>query len=224
VVTYGLSEDSRVRAIDIELDEMSRPSFLLVTPQGDVEVSLPVPGRHNAYNALAAASVALRLSVPLESIAAGLSAVSTSAMRMETFVSASGVTVINDAYNANPSSMTAAVDTLAAVTTQGKLVAVLGDMAELGSLSELAHFHLGEHVARSGVDVLVAVGERAQRIADGARAQGMDSRCIRPCATVDEAIEVLDDLLDDGDTVLVKASRVMGLEAVVEGVVTPRVH
>ncbi len=224
VITYGVSLESDVHARDIVLDEMSRPSFVLVTPQGDMDVSLPVPGRHNVYNALAAASVAMRLAVPLDAIAAGLAAAPTSAMRMQTFVTASGMTVINDAYNANPSTMNAAVDTLAAIVTQGRRVAVLGDMAELGSLSELAHFHLGEHVARSAIDVLVTVGERARRIADGARAQGMDADRIRPCATVDEAVEVLDDLLGAGDTLLVKASRVMGLEAVVEGVVTPRVH
>jgi len=222
VVYWGLSERCHVVARDIELDELSRASFVLETPQGTSVVSLPVPGRHNVYNALAAASVALRLAVPLEQIAVGLNTAPTAAMRMETFVSASGVTVINDAYNANPSSMVAAVDTLAAITSQGKRVAALGDMAELGSLTELAHFHLGEHVARTGIDALVTVGERARRIADGAMAQGMAPDRVRPCRTVDEAVEVLDDLLSPGDTLLVKASRVMGLEAVVEGVVNPR--
>lgn len=224
VIYYGLSDTAHITARDIELDEMSRPSFVLQTEQGDVDVTLPVPGRHNVYNALAAAAVALRLAVPLERIAEGLAAVTISSMRMETFVSASGVTVINDAYNANPTSMTAAVDTLAGVRGEGKRIAVLGDMAELGSLAELAHFHLGEYVARSGIDVLITVGERARRIADGAKAQGMAEENVRPCVHAAEAVEVLDDLLHEGDTLLVKASRVMGLEVVVEGVVTPRVH
>jgi len=224
VTYYGLSEVCEVVARDIVLDELSRASFVLESAQGSVEVSLPVPGRHNVYNALAAAAVGLRLAVPLDAIATGLAGASTSAMRMETFVSASGVTVVNDAYNANPTSMGAALDTLAAMATEGKRVAVLGDMAELGSLTELAHFHLGEHVATAGIDVLVTVGERARRIADGAIAQGMDKSSVRACASVEEAVEVLDDTLSSGDTLLVKASRVMGLEAVVEGVVTPRVH
>lgn len=222
VVYYGLGTSCAVTARDITLDEMSRASFTLESPQGTVAVALPVPGRHNVYNALAAAAVGLRLAVPLGSIAEGLAAASSGSMRMETFVSASGVTVINDAYNANPTSMAAAVDTLAAIESAGGKVAVLGDMAELGSLSELAHFHLGEHVARSGIDVLVTVGERARRIAEGAAAQGLSGEAVRPCATPAEAVEVLDDLLDAGDTVLVKASRVMGLEAVVEGVISPR--
>lgn len=223
VTRYGLSEGCQVRATGIELDASSCASFVLVSDQGSVDVTLAVPGKHNVYNALAAAAVGLRLAVPLTAVADGLAAARSGSMRMEVFTSASGMTVINDAYNANPTSMAAAVDTLAAFETAGRRVAVLGDMAELGSLTELAHFHLGEHVARAGIDILVTVGERARRIAEGAKAEGMAAGGVRPCATVDEAIEVLDDELQTGDVLLVKASRVMGLEAVVEGVVTPRV-
>jgi len=222
VTLYGLGERCTVRADDIQLDADSRPMFDLVSAQGTVRVTLPVPGRHNVYNALAAAAVGLRLAVSLESVAEGLAAAPMTSMRMESFTAASGVLVINDAYNANPSSMAAAVETLAAVRATGKRVAVLGDMAELGSLTELAHFRIGEQVAVAGIEVLVTVGERARRIADGAKAKGMAPDTVRPCATVDEAVEVLDDLLSAGDAVLVKASRVMGLEAVVEGIVTPR--
>ena len=94
-------------------------------------------------------------------------------------------------------------------------------MAELGSLSELAHFGLGEMVARSGVERLVTVGPRASRIAEGALAEGMRPERVRSCAGVGEASEVLDDLLEPGDVVLVKASRSMGLECVVEGILEP---
>jgi UDP-N-acetylmuramyl pentapeptide synthase len=143
---------------------------------------------------------------------------------METFVSASGVTVINDAYNANPTSMRAAIGALEDLPTRGRRIAVLGDMAELGTLTELAHFELGEEVARSTVDLLVSVGELGRRIADGAKAAGMPAETVRPCANADEASEVIDDVLEPGDTVLVKASRVMGLETVVEGMMDPRVQ
>jgi UDP-N-acetylmuramoyl-tripeptide--D-alanyl-D-alanine ligase len=101
-------------------------------------------------------------------------------------------------------------------------IAVLGDMAELGSLTELAHFRLGEQVARLAVDVLVTVGPRAVRIGEGATAEGMSADRVRICSEAPEALEVLDDLLASGDAVLVKASRVMGLESVVEGIVSPR--
>lgn len=223
VVFYGLSERCAVRATDVSLDDESRATFTLVTPQGEAPVSLPVPGRHNVYNALAAAAVGLRLAVPLERVAEGLSEAEMTGMRMETFVSASGVTVINDAYNANPTSMRAAIETLAEMRVPGRRIAVLGDMGELGSLTELAHFKIGEEVPRVGVDVLVTVGTLGKRIADGARADGMSPDVVRPCASVEEAVEVLDDLLVSGDAVLVKASRFMGLERVVEGIVTPRV-
>lgn len=223
VTSYGLGDRNTVRAECVETDDEGVASFDLVAPQGRARVTLPVPGRHNVYNALAAASVALHLGVTPQQIAEGISAAPLTAMRMELVDAARGVTVLNDSYNANPTSMRAAIDTLVSMRVEGHKVAVLGDMAELGTLSELAHFGIGEQVARSGIDVLVTVGTRAVRIADGARAEGMASGRVRPCTSVDEAIEVLDDLLETGDAVLVKASRVMGLEAVVEGIVNPRV-
>jgi UDP-N-acetylmuramoyl-tripeptide--D-alanyl-D-alanine ligase/murE/murF fusion protein len=119
--------------------------------------------------------------------------------------------------------MRAAVSALADIHTGGRRIAVLGDMAELGSLAELSHFKLGEQVAHSRIEGLVTVGTLARRIAEGARAAGMDTTAVRPCATVGEASEVLDDLLNGGDTVLVKASRSMGLESVVEGILRPHV-
>lgn len=222
VTFYGLSERCTVTARGIETDDESRPSFDLIAEQGSARVTLPVPGRHNVYNALAAAAVGLRLGVSLERVVEALSSATVTAMRMQMFSAASGVTVINDAYNANPVSMRAAVETLAEMTPAGRRVAVLGDMAELGSLTELAHFRLGEAVARSGIEALVTVGPRATRIADGAKAAGMPAEAVLPCTQVAEAIEVLDDLLGEDDVVLVKASRVMGLEAVVEGIVNPR--
>lgn len=221
VITYGLGPSCAVRAEAIELDEMSRASFTLVSQHGGCRVSLGVPGKHNVYNALAALAVGLHLGVDAETACAALAETKVSGMRMETVSTASGVTVVNDAYNANPSSMRAAVEALATMAGQRR-VAVLGDMAELGSLSELAHFRIGETVASLRLDALVTVGERARRIADGARASGMPDADVRPCSNVQEAIEVLDDLLSAGDVVLVKASRVMGLEAIVEGIVTPR--
>lgn len=223
IVTYGLRDACDVRAEHVTVDELSRASFTLVSEGVCAEVTLPLPGRHNVYNALAAAAVGLGAGIQPEAIAEALGSARVAAMRMETFVTASGVTVVNDAYNANPSSMRAAVDTLADIDASGQRVAVLGDMAELGSLTELAHFELGEHLATLPIDVLVTVGERARRIAEGAKAAGMDGESVRPCADAVEASEVLDDTLEAGDVILVKASRVMGLERIVEGIVNPRV-
>jgi len=222
VTTYGLDERCKVRAVDVQLDELSRACFKLVSPEGSASVSLPIPGRHNVYNALAAAAVGLHVGVPLDRVVAGLSQARITSMRMETFTTAGGITVVNDSYNANPSSMRAAIETLATMQSTGRRIAVLGDMAELGSLSELAHFELGESFSELPIQLLVTVGPRAKRIGDGAIAAGRERDSVYTCATADEASEVLDDLLESGDIILVKASRVMGLERVVEGIVTPR--
>ena len=224
VTRYGLSGDADVRAEGIVIDEDGTPAFTLVTPDGAAEVHLPVPGRHNVYNALAASAVGVYLGLTLDEVVVGLESATFSKWRMETFQSATGITIINDAYNANPTSMRAALSALGDVPTRGRRIAVLGDMAELGSLAELAHFQLGEQVPASRVDVLVTVGERGRRIAEGALASGMAADVVRPCESAEEASEVLDDLAAPGDTVLVKASRVMGLERVVEGMIEPRVQ
>lgn len=220
VVRYGLSEDCDVRAEDIRLDDLSQASFTLVTPLGTAQVSLPVPGRHNVYNALAAAAVATELGLEVGQIGDGLSHAVLTRMRMEVITTAGGVTVINDAYNANPVSMRAGVETLATMATARKRIAVLGDMAELGSLAELAHFQIGELVAELGLDQLLVVGPRAARIAEGAQAGGMAREHILRCQSAAEAAEMVVGLVAAGDTVLVKASRSMGLERVVEGIVS----
>lgn len=215
VTWYGMGDTVDVRASDVSVDELGRPSFTIAASGEEARVSLPLPGRHHAYTAAAAAAAALHLGVTLADVASRLGEVHVSDMRMQLFVAANGVTVINDAYNASPTSMRAAVTTLADMSVPGARVAVLGDMAELGSLTELAHFRIGEEVAHSGIEALVTVGPRAQRIAEGALAAGMSPEWVRPCATVEEASEVLDDLLGGGDVVLVKGSRSMGLEQVV---------
>jgi UDP-N-acetylmuramoyl-tripeptide--D-alanyl-D-alanine ligase len=216
VTWYGMGESVDVRASGITVDDLGRPSFTLSASGEEALVALPVPGRHHAYTAAAAAAAALHLGVALDDIAARLGKVRVSDMRMQVFVAANGVTVINDAYNASPASMRAAIDTLADMRASGARVAVLGDMAELGSLTDLAHFRIGEDVARSGIESVVTAGPLARRIAEGALAAGMPQADVRPCANVEEASEVLDDLVCAGDVVLVKASRSMGFERIVE--------
>jgi UDP-N-acetylmuramoyl-tripeptide--D-alanyl-D-alanine ligase len=222
VTYYGTKKGNDVRVDGIEIGEDGRPSMTLKAGRRHAAVTLPVPGRHNAYNAAAAAAVALDLGLTLQDVAEGLSSAALTEWRMQVFTVATGVTVINDAYNASPTSMRAAVQALREMRPEGRRIAVLGDMAELGSLAELAHFRLGEEVAHAGIDVLVTVGSLARRIGEGARAEGLHADAVRPCETADEASEVLDDLLEAGDVVLVKASRSLGLERVVEGIVQPR--
>jgi UDP-N-acetylmuramoyl-tripeptide--D-alanyl-D-alanine ligase len=222
VVFYGTQISNAVIATVVSVSAEGLPEIALAAGGERATVTLPVPGRHNAYNAAAAVAVAIALGVGLEDAAAGLARVQLTEWRMQVFTTAGGVTVINDAYNANPTSMRAAVAALSDIASGARRIAVLGDMRELGSLAELAHFRLGEEVAAALVDVLVTVGDLARRIGEGATAEGMDPGAVRPCATADEAMEVLDDILQPADVVLVKASRGMGLERVVEGIVSPR--
>lgn len=217
VTTYGTAGSADVRARDVATDDQGRVMFTLATREGSVPVRLGVPGRHNVYNATAAAAVGLYLGLTLTQAVEGLERATMSPMRMEVFENADGVTVINDAYNANPTSMRAAIATLTDMAA-GRRVAVLGDMAELGSLAELAHFRLGEQVGESGLDVLVTVGELARRIGEGASAQGMSPDRVVSVADADEAVGELRAIVEPGDVVLVKASRVMELEKVVEGI------
>lgn len=223
VTTYGVAAGCDVRAEDVTVDDESLATFRLVWGEESHPVTLGVPGRHNIYNALAAASVGLEMGIDIDAILMGLQDARSGAMRMQSFETASGVTIINDAYNANPTSMRAAIETLAGMRSARQRIAVLGDMAELGSLTELAHFRLGEELAREPIDFLVTVGPRASRIADGARAEGMAEDFMRVCSTADEAYERVLEFAEPGDVVLVKASRVMGLERVVEGIVEPDV-
>jgi UDP-N-acetylmuramoyl-tripeptide--D-alanyl-D-alanine ligase len=220
VVTFGRAPGADVRAEDEELDEWGRATFRMVTSAGSAEVALRLVGAHQVGNALAAAAVGLELGADLERIADVLSAARpASRWRMEVTDRPDGVTVINDAYNANPESMRAALETLGAVTAGGRRGwAVLGPMAELGEGGAAAHTEIGRLAARLGVPRLVAIGSggapEAYRAGYAEGGKGM----VVP--DVPAALEILRDELAPGDVVLVKASRSAGLERVAEGLLT----
>jgi UDP-N-acetylmuramoyl-tripeptide--D-alanyl-D-alanine ligase len=205
-----------VRAADVRLDDLGRPSFTLLTPEGSAPVTLRLHGAHNVPNALAAAALAGELGLGLDGIADGLcTAVARSRWRMEVHQRADGVTVINDAYNANPESVRAALDALAHLAQGGRGFAVLGHMAELGGTSRASHEDVGEYAARvsdSGLAGLIAVGEEAAPMLDGARR--VPSWTGEAIAVPDgaTAVDLLANRLKPSDVVLVKASRAAHLE------------
>jgi UDP-N-acetylmuramoyl-tripeptide--D-alanyl-D-alanine ligase len=202
-------------AADVRLDDLGRPSFTLLTPEGSAPVAMRLHGAHHVPNALAAAALARELGLGLAGIADGLSAATArSRWRMEVRHRADGVTVINDAYNANPESVRAALDALAHLARGGRGFAVLGHMAELGEYSRASHIEAGRLAAESGVAGLIAVGEEAAPMLDGARQ--VPSWPGRALAVPDgrAALAALANLLRPGDVVLVKASRAAGLEGV----------
>jgi UDP-N-acetylmuramoyl-tripeptide--D-alanyl-D-alanine ligase len=209
-----------VRAADVRLDDLGRPSFTLLTPDGSAPVTLRLHGAHNVPNALAAAALAGELGLDLAGVADGLgAAVARSRWRMEVRRRPDGVTIINDAYNANPESVRAAIDALAHLARDGRGFAVLGHMAELGDTSQASHEEIGEFAAQaggSGVAGLIAVGEEAAPILAGARrVRSWHGEAVGvPDGAA--ALAVLGDLLKPGDVVLVKASRAARLEGVAE--------
>jgi UDP-N-acetylmuramoyl-tripeptide--D-alanyl-D-alanine ligase len=192
VVTFGAALGD-VRAVDVRLDQAARARFTLVTPAGDADVALAVPGVHMVTNAAAAAAVGLALDVALADIAAGLAEARLSPWRMALEQTASGAWVLNDAYNANPTSMRAALDALGAIPADRR-IAVLGVMAELRDPAE-AHRAIADHAAALAITIV---------------AVGTDLYGVEP---VDDPLAALGSVAG-GDAVLVKGSRVAGLEQV----------
>ncbi|MCZ2857062.1 UDP-N-acetylmuramoyl-tripeptide--D-alanyl-D-alanine ligase [Blastococcus sp. VKM Ac-2987] len=213
VRTTGRSAAADVRAVDVELDDSARPRFTLVADGERAPVALRVVGEHQVANALSAAGAALAAGLRLPDVAAALSAAEPrSRWRMEVDRRADGVTVVNDAYNANPESMRAALAALAGLPGERR-IAVLGGMAELGPDAAAEHERLGRDAAAAGVDLVVAVGADAVGIAEGAAAGGR--RAGEESVHVPDrgaALAWLTGVLRPGDVVLVKASRSYGLE------------
>jgi UDP-N-acetylmuramoyl-tripeptide--D-alanyl-D-alanine ligase len=222
VVYFGESEQADIRAQDIRLDSAGRPSFTLVTPAGSAPVALRLYGEHQVSNALAAAAVAVECGLGVAETAAGLSeAGSLSRWRMELTDRPDGVTVINDAYNANPDSMRAALRALAAIGGRGpearRTWAVLGEMRELGEDSLDEHDAVGRLAVRLNISTLVAVGGREAACMElGARNEGSWGEESVLVSDADAAIGLLREQVGPGDVVLVKASRSVGLERVAE--------
>ena len=209
VVTFG--DGGQVSAESLELDDDLTPRFVLHSPQGEIDVELGARGVHSVDNALAAAAVGLELGVSLAGVAAGLATPTLSPLRMEVVRTAEGTRLLNDCYNANPLSMRAALHALAALPAERR-IAVLGTMAELGEFEAQEHAAAASLAARLGITV-VAVDAPGYSRGDALviHAEGIDG-----------ALEALRDLggLGAGDAVLVKGSRVAGLERLVERLVT----
>jgi UDP-N-acetylmuramoyl-tripeptide--D-alanyl-D-alanine ligase len=221
VVTFGEHADADVRIHGLQVDASGRPRFGLAYAGSTAPVELRLLGRHQASNAAAAAAVALGLGLELPTVAAALSeAALASRWRMEPHERPDGVLILNDAYNANPDSMHAALDTLSSVAAarpHGRAIAVLGPMRELGPAADEAHREVGEYAVRRGAGTVVVVDRDAHLIQRGADAAGAERSVLLPDAAT--AVEWLEPRLRPGDVVLVKASRADGLERVARALV-----
>ena len=216
LVRFGVERPADIRASNLRDGGTEGMAATIATPRGQFELTTPLIGRGNLQNVLAATAVAIEYDVPIESIAERAKTLAPAAHRGEVVRLSNGVTVIDDSYNANPTATKRALDVLAQ-SASGRKVAVLGEMLELGDRSVALHEEVGRAAARSGVDELVTVGgAAAAAMADAAIAAGLKKTQVRYIATSDEAADAIAATVRRGDVVLVKGSRGVKTDRVVE--------
>jgi UDP-N-acetylmuramoyl-tripeptide--D-alanyl-D-alanine ligase len=212
VVTFGIEKKAEFWAQEVSFTDKGEVNFVL---NEKLPVQLKLIGRHNVYNALAALAVGTLLEIPSEKMTQILEDFTPPELRMRLLVF-DGIRVINDSYNANPASVENALKTLNQMKASGRKIAVLGDMLELGKRSENFHKEAGNKVFDYGVDILVTVGNLSKFIAQGAKEKGLKNSSVISFDDKKNAIEYLCQNLKEGDLILVKGSRKMKLEDLVE--------
>ena len=216
VKTFSVEKPADATAHEIRMSRNDGIEFTLSLGERARGVLMTCVGRHNVSNALAAALAADQLGVPIETIAAGLENFRPAAMRLR-ILNLLRVKILDDTYNANPRSMDAALATLKELAGKNRQIVVVGDMKELGKETEAAHRRLGRHVAKNGVSFLIALGEFAPLIVEGAKEEMMPADRIVHAHSHEEIVELLRAMLEKGDVVLVKGSRAMRMECVIHG-------
>ena len=235
VVTFGVARPAVVRAASVVDRGVEGVAATVVTPRGEVDLAAPLVGRGNLANVLAATAVALEFDVPLESIAERARALRPSAHRGQVVTLAGNIIVIDDSYNANPAAMRQSLDILAQLHGASKpgatsvasrprrRVAVLGEMLELGEHAGALHEQVGRYAAGAGLDLLIAVGGGpAESLARAAVQGGMAAGSVRYFSTSDDAAEAVASLVQPGDVVLVKGSRSVRTDRVVDRLAAER--
>jgi UDP-N-acetylmuramoyl-tripeptide--D-alanyl-D-alanine ligase len=210
-ITFGFEATNELSAVDIRCQSDGVRFRLRGEPMD--EIFIPLLGRHTAVNALAAIAVARHLGVNETNILSGLAAATGPEMRLQ-MQNAGSVKILNDAYNANPHSMRAGLETLRDMDSDGRKVAILGDMRELGETADRYHREIGRFAADCELDHLVCVGEKAALIADAAIEAGMDRHSVERFATAAECAADVGSIITEDDLVLLKASRGMKLETI----------
>jgi UDP-N-acetylmuramoyl-tripeptide--D-alanyl-D-alanine ligase len=212
---FGFGPGAHLRAVSRRSQGLSGQALELAWEGRTWSLTLPVPGTHQALNALAATAVGLALELPPEETAAALADFAPIQRRSQVEVLPSGVNLLNDCYNANPGSMAAALDTLVELKGTARAAAALGDMLELGDQAVAAHRELGRRVAQAGLSLLVIYGNYRHEVAAGAREAGLPPECLAPVAGHREGAEILRNFLRPGDWLLVKGSRSMHMEGII---------
>lgn len=215
VISFGSCKDADVIGARIRQSREGRCECVIMKQGDAIDVSMPVVGYYNVYNALAAAAAAIGMGLDMFTIKDGLENFTQPSMRMELTKSRQGFTVLNDAYNASPASVFAALKTLQALAGYDRKIVILGDMLELGDYAPKAHRDIGSAIARSGVSKLVVVGDLAADIVEGAKSAGYAESDIQWYPDSASAAIALRSQVKDGDAVLVKGSRAMKMEEIV---------
>ena len=216
VITFG-GGHADVRAVEIEDHGLSGTTSLLRTPAGETRWRVPLPGRANLANALAAAAVGIHFGIPVEAMAEVAATLRPASHRGEILALAGGLTVLDDAYNSNPRALQAVLRVVAADTSHSRRIALLGEMLELGESSTALHEECGRSAAAAGLSYFAAVGgEPARALADAAVAAGMPAADVVYFGSSDEAAAAAAGVARPGDLVLVKESRGTRMERVVE--------
>lgn len=219
-IFYGIKEPADVMADDIDVDQYGKPKFRLIVKtniEGEIDIHIPLIGRHNVYNALRAASVGAIFGIELSLIKKALEMYQPMSMRMQR-LDIEGITIIDDTYNSNPASLIAAVDFLLTMNNSRRKVLVVGDMLELGKHSDKLHADVGNYIGKNAKDALstlITVGERAVDIAKSATESGIKEDKVIICKTNSEAGPKLLSILQKGDIILIKGSRGMKMEEIV---------
>lgn len=215
-ITFGINPHAQVTATDISHSDYSTNHFTLRVEGESIPIVLKIPGMHNIYNALAAASIATIFKLSLEEIKAGLERFTAFPARMEIITIGKNISIINDSYNANPKSMEIALRTLVHLKGRGRGIAVLGDMLELGEASVNFHQQLGFLIKALDLDTVFLIGTHAEVIAESARAQGMSEKKIYIGKTHEEIAKQLYKKIKEHDWLLFKGSRAMKIEKILE--------
>ncbi len=222
-ITFGIAPDATVRATDVEDRGLAGMRAHVATPVGAAVVETPLLGRGNLSNVLAATAVAVDSGIELDEVVEAAARLRPADRRGAVRRLSSGVSVVDDSYNSSPAALAKALDVIARETGAGRRIAVLGEMLELGEHSIRLHAESGRTVATSGVDALYAIGgEAAQALADSAVDAGMPRHAVTYVATSSEAAPIVAQALRAGDVVLVKGSRGIRTDLVVDAIAAER--
>ncbi len=216
--SYGLEENTDYQAYNIRSRGESGVDFGITLDNKEYMVHVPAPGVHNVYNALAALAAGRELHIPTEELIRGIADYSPGKMRLNV-IKSNGLTILNDAYNSSPQSVKAALDVLDEIKANRR-IAVLGDMLELGEWSAQAHTETGVYASHSQTDMIVTVGTAAANIVNGAVGAGFPSNGAVALKDNAEAISYLKDIICEDDAILVKGSRGMMMEEIVNALLS----